>query len=50
MKLIPAKEKSDLVKDIKAGLARQVWRNEGYFEVLNTADNAIKKALEVLGN
>jgi carboxyl-terminal processing protease len=42
------KEKADLVNRIRSAVARQLWRNEGFYEVLNTADPAINKALEVL--
>ncbi len=42
------KEKSDLTNHIKSSIARQLWRSEGYFEVMNTADEGIKKALEIL--
>lgn len=41
-------EKNDIINRIKATLARQVWRTEGLVEVLNTDDNGIKKALEIL--
>ena len=46
---IGAKEKTDIVIRIKSSVARQLWRTEGVFEVLNADDNAVKKALEVLG-
>ena len=42
------KEKSDLTNQIKSAIARQLWRSEGYFEVMNTADEGIKKAMEIL--
>jgi carboxyl-terminal processing protease len=32
----------------KALLARQIWRNEGFYEVLNSKDNTIKTALQFL--
>ena len=44
-----AKEKYTLSVHIKSSIARQIWRNEGYFEVMNTNDEAIKKAIEILG-
>ena len=44
----PVKEKADLINLIKSSIARQLWRNEGFFEVMNTADDAIKKSLEIL--
>ncbi len=42
------KEKADIIMRIKSSIARQRWRNEGFYEMLNTQDNAIKKALEVI--
>ncbi len=45
---IPAKEKAAIINRIKSSIARQVWRTEGMVEVLNTDDNAIKKALELI--
>lgn len=45
---IGAKEKAGIISRIKSGIARQVWRTEGLVEVLNTDDNTIKKALDVL--
>ncbi len=42
------KEKLYLSKTLKSSIARQLWRNEGYFEVSNTEDNVVKKALELL--
>ncbi len=41
-------EKSKLINTLKAALARQLWRTEGLYEVQNTTDNAVKKALEIL--
>ena len=41
-------EKNKLINSIKVSLARQLWRMEGLYEVQNTTDNAIKKALEIL--
>jgi carboxyl-terminal processing protease len=49
IKLLSAKEKTNLVNTLKAGIARQIWRTEGYYEVLNANDDAIKKAMNVLG-
>jgi carboxyl-terminal processing protease len=46
---IAAKEKTDLVYRIRSSIARQIWRTEGMVEVLNTNDDGVKKALEVLG-
>jgi carboxyl-terminal processing protease len=45
---IAAKEKTDLMYRIRSSIARQIWRSEGMVEVLNTNDETVKKALEVL--
>jgi carboxyl-terminal processing protease len=45
---IPQKDKSFLYKELKLSVARQLFRNEGYFETENEDDNAVKKALEIL--
>ncbi|MBS1917282.1 MAG: S41 family peptidase [Bacteroidetes bacterium] len=50
LKLVPGKDKEMFQKRLKALLARQIWRLEGYFEVANTNDEAVKKALEVIKN
>jgi carboxyl-terminal processing protease len=47
-KLSPV-DKSVAQRRVKALLARQTWRNEGYYEVLNLADPVVKKALEEMG-
>ena len=49
LKTISEKEKVYLYRILKASIARQLWRNEGYFEVSNEDDNTVKKALELLG-
>lgn len=49
-KLLGPKEKTTLEKQIKILTARQIWRNEGLFEVSNAQDELVKKALEVLKN
>lgn len=43
-----SKEKEDLVTGIKSSIARQLWRTEGFFEMMNLTDPAVEKALEVL--
>lgn len=43
-----AKDKSDLIKRIPSLIARQLWRYEGYYEVMNRTDKFVLKALEVL--
>jgi carboxyl-terminal processing protease len=45
---ISAKEKSSISVQIKSYIARQVWRSEGFYEMMNTTDFGIKKATEVL--
>ena len=45
---ISVKEKIYISKALKSSLARQLFRTEGYFEVLNLEDSAIKKSLELL--
>lgn len=46
---IPPRDKEILQHRLRALLARQIWRTQGYFEVSNAYDSAVKKALEVLG-
>ena len=46
LKNISAADKEYVQKRIKAQLARYQWRAEGYYEVLNSFDPAIKKAME----
>lgn len=41
--------KAESLERIKALLARQIWRNDGFFEVENADDATYKKALEVIG-
>jgi carboxyl-terminal processing protease len=45
---IKSKERTDITNHIKSAIAMQVWRTEGLVEVLNSDDNTIKKALEVI--
>ncbi len=45
---ISPKEKTMITGILKSSVARQVFRTEGYFEAINTDDNYIRKALEVL--
>ena len=46
LKTVPEKDRQLLLQRTKALLARQVWRQEGYFEVVNSFDQVMKKALE----
>jgi carboxyl-terminal processing protease len=45
---IGVKDKSTIIKRIPAMLARQLWRYEGYYEVMNQSDDFVQKALQVL--
>jgi carboxyl-terminal processing protease len=41
-----AKDKADIIERIPSLIARQIWRYEGYYEVMNRTDNFVQKALE----
>jgi len=43
-----AKERAELTKQIKSYIARQIWRTGGFFEMMNTNDESIKKAMEIM--
>lgn len=45
---VSGKDKLILEHRLKALLARQIWRTEGYFEVSNEYDPAFEKALQVV--
>lgn len=45
---VPESDRISLEKRLKANLARFRWRSEGYYEVLNTEDPVVKKAIEVM--
>ncbi|MBS1601892.1 MAG: S41 family peptidase [Bacteroidetes bacterium] len=45
---IPAKDKTVLQHRIKALMARQIWRTEGYYEVSNAYDPVVAKALDTV--
>jgi carboxyl-terminal processing protease len=48
LRSISARDKSTLERRIRAFLARQIWRAEGYYEISNAYDPAFTKALEVI--
>jgi carboxyl-terminal processing protease len=48
LRSIPGKDKIVLEHRLKGLLARQIWRTEGYYEVINNYDPAFAKALEVV--
>jgi carboxyl-terminal processing protease len=41
-------QKAQLERQIKVLTARQLWRTEGFYEVNNTFDETVKKALELI--
>jgi carboxyl-terminal processing protease len=41
-------EKSILKREIKALTAREIWRTEGYYQVINQFDPTVNKALELM--
>jgi carboxyl-terminal processing protease len=43
-----AKDKAYIMKRIPALVARQMWRYEGYYEVMNQSDDFVQKALQML--
>jgi carboxyl-terminal processing protease len=48
IKSFTGKEKEIIMQRLKALLARYKWRSEGFYQVLNNDDPAIKKALELV--
>ncbi|MGI8584044.1 MAG: S41 family peptidase [Chitinophagaceae bacterium] len=46
--MIGTKEKAELSRQIKILTARQIWRNEGLYEVSNANDAIVKKAMEII--
>lgn len=45
---ISVAQRSILLNQVKSSIARLLWRTEGYFEVMNTNDEMIKKSMEIL--
>ncbi|MBC7936325.1 MAG: S41 family peptidase [Rhizobacter sp.] len=45
---ISEKEKAFITKTLKASIARQMFRTEGFYEVMNADDKGVMKALEIL--
>ena len=45
---VSLKDKTIIIKRIPSMLARQMWRYEGYYEVMNESDDFVQKALQVL--
>ena len=48
LRKIPDSDRVNIEEQMKAYLARFRWRTEGFYEVYNQYDPAVKKALEVL--
>jgi carboxyl-terminal processing protease len=46
---VSGKEKQLVQQRLKALLARYKWRTTGFYQVLNTEDTVVKKALETMG-
>jgi carboxyl-terminal processing protease len=40
--------KAYLLQTIKVLMARQIWRSEGYYQILNSTDSTVAKALQQL--
>ncbi len=45
---ITATQKNIITNRVKQLIARQIWRNNGFYQVANENDNTIKKAIELL--
>lgn len=45
---LSAKGKQDFIGQIKSSIAMQLWHNEGFYEMMNSTDNTVKKALEFI--
>ena len=48
LKSLGDKDRLFVERRLKSLFARQIWRNEGFYEVANAQDPVIKKALEVV--
>jgi carboxyl-terminal processing protease len=45
---VSPREKTVLEQRLRALMARQIWRNEGYYEVANASDPVVAKAIQVV--
>jgi carboxyl-terminal processing protease len=45
---ISPKEKAELLRRMPALVARQLWRYEGYYQVMNATDEFLQKALQAI--
>jgi carboxyl-terminal processing protease len=46
--MLPVKDKTFVTLRLKSLFARQIWRNEGFYEVANAEDPVIMKAAEII--
>ena len=46
LQAMPVRDKIELQRRIKAWMARQIWRMDGYYQVNNIEDKTVQKALE----
>lgn len=46
--LLKPKDKADIMQRMPALIARQMWRTEGYYKVINRTDSFVQKALHLL--
>ena len=45
-----ANSKTLIARTLKAEIARQLWLEDGYFQVVNLTDNEVKRAIQFLRN
>ena len=48
IKQIKKEDQLIINQTIKTAIARQIWDKQGYFEALNSNDETVKKALEII--
>lgn len=48
LSLVRQKDKERILKRIPSLMARQIWRSEGYYKVMNQTDEFVQKALEII--
>ena len=45
---IGGKDRTELVQRLQALMARQIWRTQGYYEVMNMTDPTVLKAIQLV--
>jgi carboxyl-terminal processing protease len=45
---ITSQDEQEIARRLKALLARQIWNTEGYYQVSNSTDPMVEKAISVL--